>query len=209
MAVSGLQDLASNVFPSQSTLPVSLLSFSAAYRNGSTVISWETENEVNFSHYELGRKTETAADYTTIDSKTAKGNSTVSSYQSTDNISSLTADVVYYRLKMVDNDGKFKYSQVVMVRKEKKSLSGISINPNPVLSGASTTVRLESERSSQVSLRVLDMAGRQVLQQQNNITSGTNSIQVNNLNKAATRFIHLIQLVNGNEQTTVKFSIVK
>ena len=68
VAMTGLQDLASNVFPAQSTLPVTLLNFSAAYRNGVTVLNWETENEVNFSHYEVERKTESGADYIIVDS---------------------------------------------------------------------------------------------------------------------------------------------
>jgi plastocyanin len=207
-AVSGLQDLASNVFPSNSTLPVTLLNFSAAYRNGVTVLNWETENEVNFSHYEVERKTESGTDYVTIESKQANGNAGRSVYSSSDNISNLTDAVVYYRLRMVDVDGKFKYSSVIMVRKEKKAITGISLSPNPVISTANATVRFDAARNSVVNLRVMDMAGRQVLTQQNNVTEGTNSIQVNNLNRLQPG-IYIIQLVNGNELSTFKFSVAQ
>jgi len=207
-AITGLQDLASNVFPSNSTLPVTLLNFSAAYRNGVTVLNWETENEVNFSHYEVERKTENAADYVTIDSKQANGNAGRSTYSSNDNISSVNDAVIYYRLKMVDVDGKFTYSNVIMVRKEKKTISGISLSPNPVISSANATVRFEAARNSVVNLRVVDMAGRQVIAQQNNVTEGTNSIQVNNLNRLQPG-LYIIQLVNGNELSTFKFSVVQ
>jgi len=208
VSVSGLQDLASNVFPTQSTLPVTLLNFTAAYRNGNTMISWETENEINFSHYEVERKTASASGYSTVASKNALGNAGRSSYQSADDISRLSDDVVYYRLKMVDLDGKFSYSPVIMVRKEKKTISGISLSPNPVVSGASTTVRFEAVQNSLVNIRIVDMAGRQVLQQQNSVSQGTNSIRVNNLNNLQSG-IYIIQLVNGNEQAAMKFSIVK
>ena len=207
-SVSGLQDLASNVFPSNSTLPVTLLNFSAAYRNGVTALSWETENEVNFSHYEIERKSETGSDYITIASKQANGNTGRSVYSSSDNISSLTDAVVYYRLKMVDVDGKFTYSNVIMVRKEKKNLSGISLSPNPVISSTNATVRFDASRAAVVNLRIVDMAGRQVLAQQNNVTEGTNSIQVNNLNRLQPG-LYIIQLVNGNELSTFKFSVVQ
>ncbi len=207
-AVSGLQDLASNVFPSNSTLPVTLLNFSAAYRNGVTALSWETENEVNFSHYEIERKSENGSDYVTIASKQANGNTGRSVYSSNDNISSMNDAVVYYRLKMVDVDGKFTYSNVIMVRKEKKAISGISMSPNPVISSANATVRFDASRAAVVNLRIVDMAGRQVLAQQNNVSEGTNSIQVNNLNRLQPG-LYIIQLVNGNELSTFKFSVVQ
>jgi len=207
-AVSGLQDLASNVFPSNSTLPVTLLNFSAAYRNGVTALSWETENEVNFSHYEIERKSENGSDYVTIASKQANGNTGRSVYSSNDNISSMNDAVVYYRLKMVDVDGKFTYSNVIMVRKEKKAISGISLSPNPVISSANATVRFDASRAAVVNLRIVDMAGRQVLAQQNNVSEGTNSIQVNNLNRLQPG-LYIIQLVNGNELSTFKFSVVQ
>jgi len=207
-AITGLQDLASNVFPSNSTLPVTLLNFSAAYRNGTTVLNWETENEVNFSHYEVERKTESGADYVTIDSKQANGNAGRSTYSSNDNISSVNDAVNYYRIKMVDGDGKFTYSKVSKGSKEKKAISGISLSPNPVISSANATVRFDAARNSVVNLRVVDMAGRQVLAQQNNVTEGTNSIQVNNLNRLQPG-LYIIQLVNGNELSTYKFSVVQ
>lgn len=208
VAVTGLQDLASNVFPSQSTLPVTLLNFSAAYRNGIATLGWTTENEVNFSHYELERKGAGGTDFTAIENKAALGNTGRSVYQVTDNISNLPDEVLYYRLKMVDMDGKYTYSNVIMVRKEKKTISGISLSPNPVMSSGNATVRFDAAGNAMVTLRVLDMAGRQVLQQQNNVTGGTNSIQVNNLNRLQPG-LYIIQLVNGNELSAFKFSVVQ
>jgi TRAP-type mannitol/chloroaromatic compound transport system substrate-binding protein len=109
---------------------------------------------------------------------------------------------------MVDVDGKFTYSNVIMVRKEKKTISGISLSPNPVISSANATVRFEAVRNSVVNLRVIDMTGRQVIAQQNNVTEGTNSIQVNNLNRLQPG-LYIIQLVNGNELSAFKFSVVQ
>lgn len=206
--LSGLQDLASNAFPSQSTLPVTLLDFTATYNNGSTRLSWETENEVSFSHYEVERKTASSRDYTAIASKQAQGNTGRSEYQVTDDISSVTDDVVYYRLKMVDIDGVFRYSNVIMVRKEKKSVKEITLSPNPVFKGTDATIRYTSGTSATVNIRVMDMAGRQVLSQQNNLTSGTNSIQLNNLNKLQPG-LYVVQLMNGNDISAYKFSVVQ
>lgn len=205
---TGLQDLASNAFPSQSTLPVTLINFSASYRNGVTTLNWETENEINFSHYIVERKSEDGAGYLEIANKASQGNISRSVYQHTDNISALTEDVIYYRLKMVDVDGHYKYSNVLMVRKEKKTISGITISPNPVLSADAATVRFEATVSSMVTLRIVDMAGRQVLQQQNRVNEGANSIQVNSLGKLQPG-IYIIQMSNGEELSAIKFAVVR
>lgn len=195
-------------FPSQTTLPVSLINFSASYRIGTITLTWETENETNFSHYEVERKSASASDYSSIASKTALGNTGRSAYQHSDNVTSLTDDVIYYRLKMVDIDGNYKYSNVLMVRKEKKMISGIIINPNPVLSGDAVTLRFEATASSMVTLRIVDMAGRQVLQQQNRVNEGANSIQVNSLGKLQPG-IYIIQMSNGEELSAIKFAVVR
>lgn len=195
-------------FPSQITLPVSLISFSATLKNNTTVLSWETENEINFNHYEVERKAAQAADYSIIANKSAQGAVSRSSYQFTDNLASLTDDVFYYRLKMVDVDGKFKYSNVIMVRKNQKIINGISINPNPVSANETTTVRFQSSSSTVVTLRVVDMTGRMVLQQLSKVTEGINSVPVNKLGLLKPG-IYVMQLADGEEISAIKFSIVR
>lgn len=207
-AITGLQDLASNFWPQQSTLPTTLLSFAGSFKNNITTINWEVENEINFSHYEVERKTASGIDYSTIATKTALGNTGRSTYQYQDNLSQITDDVVYYRLKMVDMDGGYKYSNVIMVRKDKKKISGINLYPNPTATGSAATVRFEATANSFVTLRVIDMAGRQLLQQQNKVSEGANSVALNNLNQLQPG-IYIIQLSNGEELSVIKFSVVR
>ena len=57
----------------------------------------------------------------------ATGNS---NYSYADNISSATSLIYYYRLKMVDKDGNFKYSPVVKISMQTKGKFA-SVNPNP------------------------------------------------------------------------------
>ena len=59
-----------------------------------------------------------------------------------------------------------------------------------------------------VTLRVVDMAGRQVIQQQNRVNEGVNSIPVNNLNKLQPG-IYIIQMSTGEELSAIKFSVVR
>lgn len=206
---TGLQDLASNVFPTQSTLPVTLMSFTGSYKDGVTTLNWQTENEVNFSHYEVERKGQSSGTaFMSIGTKQALGNTGQSNYQLVDNISSVSDEVLYYRVKMVDIDGKYKYSNVIMVRKEQKTITGIQISPNPVISGHVATIRFQSSAAATVSLRVMDMAGRVMMQQQNRINEGVNSIAVNNLDRLQPG-IYIIQMQNGAELSAIKLSVVR
>ncbi len=207
-SISGLQDLASNFFPQQTTLPVTLLSFTASLRNDITTVSWEVENEINFSHYELERSTSSSNGFANIASKNAMGSTSRSTYQHADNLAPVASAVVYYRLKMVDIDGKYKYSSVVMVRKGERSITGITINPNPVVTSELATIRFSANGPATVAIRVMDLNGKVVLQQENKVFEGVNSVPVNNLSKLLPGN-YVIQMINGVEINAVKFTVTR
>jgi hypothetical protein len=191
----------------QSSLPVKLLSFTGSYRNQSATLSWQTENEQNFDHFEIERSTD-AANYTAIGSKQASAdNAGRRSYQYPDDLSAINKTVFYYRLKIMDKDGQFQYSNVIMIRKESKSINGIALNPNPVVNGMAT-IRFTSAGSDAVSFKVIDMTGKVVLQQQNKVYEGNNSVSINNLDRLQVG-VYLLQMANGGEIMSIKFNIAR
>ena len=194
-------------YAQQSTLPVRLISFTGSYRNQLTTLNWETQNEQNFDHFEIERSVN-GADYTAIGSKmAASDNSGRMSYQYPDDLSLASGNAFYYRLKIVDKDGQFKYSNVIMIRKESKNINGITLNPNPVMGGMATA-RFTSTMSNVVNFKIVDMNGKAVLQQQNKVYEGNNSISINNLDRLQSG-VYLLQMTNGDEMTSIKFSIAK
>lgn len=190
------------------TLPVKLISFTGSYKNGTTLLNWVAENQVNFAHYEVERSTD-GNSFTNIAFKAAQGNSSSKEYYLyNDDISAETNKVFFYRLKMVDVDGTFKYSNVIVVRKETKGLIGITVNPNPVVSDNAATVRFEATNKGIVEIRVADMAGRVILTQQNNVTEGANSVALSRLDRLQPG-IYILQLKDGDSVQTTKFIISK
>ena len=195
-------------FPQQTTLPIKLISFSGSYRNQAALLNWETENQLNFDHFEIERSSN-GANFTAVADKPVQSAITGrQQYQHTDDLSSADGNVFYYRLKMVDVDGKSKYSNVIMIRKESRAINGISINPNPVINGGMATVRFTSASVNIVNFRVLDMSGRVMLTQQNKIFEGTNSISINNLDHLQPG-MYVLQMNDGETAVTTKFSIVR
>ncbi len=194
-------------FAQESTLPVKLLSFTGSYRNLSAILNWETENEQNFDHFEIERSTD-ASSYVTVGSKLSAGNNSVrQSYQLPDDLSAVNGNVFYYRLKIIDKDGQFKYSNIIMLRKESKSIGGLALSPNPVVNSMAT-VRFTSVGRDDVSFKVIDITGRVVLQQQNKVYEGNNSISINDLDRLKAG-IYLLQMVNGDGIMSIKFNIAR
>ncbi len=192
-------------FAQQSTLPVRLISFTGNYRNQLATLTWETENEQNFDHFEIQRSSN-GADYSAIGTKTSLNSNNRQSYQYPDDLSSANGTVYYYRLKIVDRDGQFKYSNVILIRKESK-INGIALNPNPVVNGLAT-VRFTSAGNSIANIKVVDINGKVVLQQQTKVYEGNNSISISNLDRLQAGF-YLLQMANGDEMTTIKFSVAR
>lgn len=195
-------------FPQESPLPVKLLSFSGAYRNQTTVLNWQTANEIDFDHYEIQRSS-TGSDFSTIGTQNALGNNTglKEQYQFNDDLSAESGNVFYYRLKMVDIDGKAVYSNVVLIRKDEKSINGISIAPNPVVNGVAN-VRFTSSAGGSVELRVVDLAGKVLIRQQSQVYEGNNSISINDLSRLQPG-VYTIQISDGEMLVASKFSVIR
>ncbi|MBL0358190.1 MAG: T9SS type A sorting domain-containing protein [Chitinophagaceae bacterium] len=107
-------------------LPLKLISFTAT-RNISTVtLNWITENEINCSHFLLERSTD-GFHYSAIGNISSANTASRNHYSFTSEELFLTN--TYYRLKMLDGNGGFSYSQILLVRAHNNA---VTINPNPV-----------------------------------------------------------------------------
>ena len=90
-------------------LPLSLISFTANYRDGSTWLYWQTASEQNSSHFDIERSID-GINFLSIGNVIAAGNSSfIKNYDFNDQHSQ--KGVNYYRLKMVDVDGKYNFSK--------------------------------------------------------------------------------------------------
>jgi hypothetical protein len=110
--------------PAAGSLPVILTSFNASNDGLSTKLIWNTDDESGFDSYVI-EKSSDGRTFTAIGTVKA-ANQRV--YSFTDG--SATGDNSFYRLKMVDINGSYKYSYVVSIKS--KVNANISLSPNPV-----------------------------------------------------------------------------
>ena len=138
-------------------LPIELVTFKGTPSVAGNVLTWQTANEMNNKGFEVERRTggsqQAAGDsWETVGFVAAKGKS--ATYTFTDDYR--LSPVAYYRLKQVDNDGKFAYSKVISIAQTSKG-KGLSIYPNPVSS------HLTIENTEGSDFQILNLLGQQVL----------------------------------------------
>jgi hypothetical protein len=107
-------------------LPVNLLEFDAVKANREVNLRWQTSGEINTARFEIER-TGDGITWMKIGTVNAHGGSNVTGYNFTDR--SPATGNNFYRLRQVDNDGKFSYSPVRLINFD--ALQNISVYPNP------------------------------------------------------------------------------
>ncbi len=123
------------------TLPVDLISFSGKQIGAQISLNWKTANEVNFSHFEVLKRTNSTQEFAAIQKVVGSKQST---YSFTDGAPDEGSN--YYKLKMVDLDGTSKFSRIIAIsfnrnatlaynmkqNKNFEELKEINLYPNPV-----------------------------------------------------------------------------
>jgi hypothetical protein len=117
-------------------LPVDLIQFNASLNqvNNSSKLEWSTAKEWENSHFEIERSESTIKNFRKIGHVKGIGwTETLSSYSFEDKNLPLSGGMVYYRLKQVDFNGKFEYSNVVSINLPKSHITkGVwRAYPNP------------------------------------------------------------------------------
>ncbi|MFN0083220.1 MAG: S8 family serine peptidase [Ferruginibacter sp.] len=121
-------------------LPVSLLSFNANKQEKTVRLAWKTTSEINSSHFVVERSSNGMA-FEAIGNVNAKNIPGEHDYSYID-LQPLSP-VNFYRLKSVDLNGKFAYSEVRKVNFE-NSLFAVNIYPNPVIAGVINIISSEN-----------------------------------------------------------------
>ena len=176
-------------------LPVTILSFTANYVAANNVkVSWSTTDEVNASYFVVERSSN-GSDFIDVSQVNAiESTNPIHNYNVNDQLYNVNSNVVYYRLRIVDNDGKYSYSKIISVKLDQPENS-ISVYPNPVDNYA--IVNLFSDKPGNGVLRLIDEAGRQMLTKSFTVIGGNNNLTVDQLGHLP-KGIYVIQVMLNN-----------
>lgn len=163
---------------SNTFLPVELTDISAqAIENKWIEVQWQTATEKDVSHFELQRSTD-GLEFDYLTTVGAVGNSLVPQYYKLDDYKVLGGINYYYRLKIVDNDGSFSFSKVVVSRINSAKQPSVVIAPNPVLE-SDLNIQIASFRQQPIQVQVFDAIGQLLVEKQYSVHAGINNINLN------------------------------
>ena len=168
----GTGGVASNL--TSGSLPVELVDFEVSQVANTALLEWTSATEINTEVYEIERSVDGAV-FEVIGEQEAAGNSQVAlSYSFTDD--KPVEGRNYYRLRMVDADGSFGYSEVRTLTFEAEALT-LAAYPNPFSSDFMVTFTTEQKGAVQIS--IFDAAGKQIHSQQiDEVVPGVNNVKI-------------------------------
>jgi len=196
-----------------SPLPVELSSFSGIFQNGKVKLLWRTETEVNNYGFEVERKNPPltpfqGGEFEKIGFIEGHGNSnSPKSYEFIDK--NVLYGKHYYRLKQIDNDGSYQYSDVVEV--DVPTLQDYVIleqnYPNPF--NPETKIRFVVNENTQVTLKVFDEIGSEIAEIFNDKVEFGRIYEVNFNGSHLSSGVYFYSLISEKTRKTKKMLLIK
>ncbi|MDF2381205.1 T9SS type A sorting domain-containing protein [Nostoc ellipsosporum NOK] len=156
------------------TLPVRLIQFAGVYNNGGTDLSWTTAQEQNTERFAI----EYSADGQAFrEAGSVAAQNTAGTHQYKFRHEEVLQKTTYFRLRMIDKDGRFTYSQVVRVEPD-KSADRLQITPNPVVN--ELIVRYATADAQVITITLYESGGRILKQWEKKAGAGENVFNLGN-----------------------------
>ena len=185
-------------------LPVVVEHFSGMMQGTGVLLNWQVGVESGLLRYEVQGSTD-GVNYSTVGAVAAgsgvssggSGSGGASSYQYF--VVNPAAGSDFYRLKLVNTDGTFAYSNVVAV--DVAAGHGVVVLSNPFTS--SCTVRVTAVSSGTVNLRLMDISGKVLWSSEMVLGVGVNTFVLPST-AALAKGVYLLSVVGGDVRETVK-----
>ncbi len=116
----------------RAVLPVELSAFSGIARDQVNLLKWTAESELNFEKYILERASEISEELFTSIAE-INGTGSFSSRASYEYLDEQPMQLSYYRLKMIDTDGSYKFSKIIALQNENAEFGEVKAFPVPTV----------------------------------------------------------------------------
>lgn len=184
-------------FSIEKIVPVNWLSFTAQKNSATSVLlNWSTANEQNNDHFDVERSSD-GRNFSYLGSVKAGTNPNVQQNYSYTDEKTVNGNN-YYRLKQVDNDGKYNYSATVQV-----TMTGALwiVYPNPATTKATIQIRQELKNAS---ITLNDYSGKIVYSLKQSSLSAGQFINLPLANLAKGTYMLKIQSDAGNKTEKIE-----
>ncbi|MEM9849148.1 MAG: SdrD B-like domain-containing protein, partial [Bacteroidota bacterium] len=164
------------IIPTGEVLPVELLGFNAKADKDHIDLVWSTASELNNSHFELERS-EDGKTFKQITRVEGQGTTLEQADYDYEDQEVVPGVLYYYRLKQVDLDGVFEYSEIRTVKLDAID-GGMELYPNPIGDATELQVRFYTTELTKEFV-IMDIHSRSVLQVKQDLRkTGWNTISI-------------------------------
>lgn len=176
---------------SSGPLPIIHTALKGSNTNGSTHLTWTTTQEINSNYFEIERSKD-GIHFNYIGKVNAAGNSnTEMTYQFDDDIS--IRGLNYYRFKLIDQNGRYIYSNIILLDANIKGSFITTIYPSPFID--KVNIHISTDANGIANTKLFDNIGRLVVDQQSVIQKGINNIVLDKLiNLSSGSYIIQVQI---------------
>jgi hypothetical protein len=156
-------------------LPVELISFAGYHESVRNTLIWKTASERNADRFEV-EKSDDGSQWQYIGMTKATGNTNgQSEYTFHDNNPVMGNN--YYRLRIVDNDASYEYSNIINIKVGETEVNGIaSVYPNPTDNEVTVVIQTTNAQNAVVSIS--NVLGQEVMSVPVSLVSGVNKVQL-------------------------------
>ncbi len=180
------------------TLPIELLSFTGKLQSENVKLNWSTAFEQNSKGFEIEKSLD-GVNFRKIGFVTGAGNSnTTRGYSFID--PQRAVEFNYYRLKLVDIDNKFDYSDVVLV-KNAFGKQDVYLAGNPITNNIN--IQFAKTPNGKVAVNIYDMKGSKIYEAAYNNYTHT-SLQINTANKLLTHGVYSVKVETSGKIYNLK-----
>jgi parallel beta-helix repeat protein len=193
-------------------VPIELYSFDATTTSNGVQLSWSTASEMNSSYFDIEKANVidgNTSNFSAFEKVSANGSSTTIKYYGPYVDQKVVSGNSYaYRLKLVDADGQYTYSDVKIVNVQGETGAAYinSLNPNPVTETSEVQFTISNEMN--ISAMVYDLSGKVVATLFNGSKpAGTHSLSIDAHNFANGSYTIVIKA--GDNMLTQGMNVVK
>jgi hypothetical protein len=187
-----------NIIPFGSALPVELLNFEVAKIGSTSELSWITASETNNDFFAIERSVD-GVNFEEIGTVDGNGTTSSTSYYNYTDQSPVTG-INYYRLRQVDFDGGYEYSEVKWV--EFAGTEGkVEVYPNPF--NNELQVSMDVAEAGVVELVLTDVIGRVIYSESVDVTAGSVTMSIE-LDSRLSKGVYLLNVDGAGYEEVIK-----
>jgi trimeric autotransporter adhesin len=180
---------------SPSALPIKLLDLKASNQNNVNQLQWKTAFEINSSSFDIESSVD-GLHFMKIGNLVAAGNSTTLKNYSFTDYTAPPNTRVYYRIKMIDNDGRYDYSNMVSLFTKSSTENTLVVLNNPV-KNVTINLLVNLDKEQTVSINIMDVLGKQVATEILHLNKGSQIINLKNKIQTIGLYVATLVLQNG------------